>query len=74
MSAPDHIVWERRKRLARYLAGKPRAVCSYTWQREPDTLDAYYDASWAGCKDSRNSTSGGTLMWGQACLKSYSKT
>ena len=74
MSAPDHNAWEQLKRLARYLAGKPRAMSSYPWQRETDTLDAYSDANWAGCKTSRKSTSGGTRMWGQACFKSYSKT
>ena len=34
----------------------------------------YSDANWAGCKASRKSTSGGTELWGNACLKSYSKT
>ena len=34
----------------------------------------YSDANWAGCRCSRKSTSGGTVLWGGACLKSYSKT
>ena len=49
-------------------------MSSYPWQRQTERLDAYSDANWAGCKTSRKSTSGGTLIWGQACLKSYSKT
>ena len=50
MSAPDHNAWERSERLAKYLAGKPRAVSSYPWQRQTGTLDAYSDANWAGRK------------------------
>ena len=34
----------------------------------------YSDAIWAGCKVSRQITSGGTLMWGRAGLKSFAKT
>ena len=32
------------------------------------------DANWAGCKVCRESTSGGTVLWGTVYLKSYSKT
>ena len=64
----------RLKRLVRYLVGRPRAVMRFEWQDMPEILDVYSDANWAGCKVSRKSTSGGTLMMGKVCLKSYSKT
>ena len=34
----------------------------------------YSDSNFAGCRVSRKSTSGGTLVWGKLCFKSYSKT
>ena len=74
MSAPDVDAWSKLKRLVRYLVGRPRAVMKFDWQATPEVLDVYSDANWAGCKVSRKSTSGGTLMWGKVCLKSYSKT
>ena len=50
----------------------------FKWQAFEDLLDVYSDANWAGCRVSsrvsRTSTSGGTLLWGTVCLRSYSKT
>ena len=74
MSTPNNDSWDKLKRLARYLAGRPRAVSIFAWQEKTDVLDIYSDANWAGCKASRKSTSGGTALWGGVCLKSYSKT
>ena len=67
MSAPSNDSWSKLKRLAKYLAGRPRAVSLFSWQSATD-------ANWAGCKTSRKSTSGGTVLWGSSVLKSYSKT
>ena len=46
----------------------------YLWQCMPRSIDAFTDASWAGCKVSRKSTSGGAMMWGKHFIKSGSKT
>ena len=62
MSAPDADAWARLKRLVKYLVGRPRAVMKFCWQTLPEVLDVYSDANWAGCKLSRKSTSGGTLV------------
>ena len=46
------------------------------FQREgiTDVVDVYSDAIWAGCKTSRKSTSGGTVLRGAIGLKPYGKT
>ena len=74
MSAPTKGCWERLKRLGRYLVGKPRAVVNFNWQKIPTKLTAYTDADWAGCKESRKSTTGGALTVGTHTLKTWSKT
>ena len=74
MSAPNNDSWSKLKRLAKYLAGRPRAVSLFSWQEFTDVVDVYSDENWAGCKTSRKSTAGGTVLWGSSVLKSYSKT
>ena len=39
-----------------------------------DILDIYTDSDWAGCRKSRKSTSGGCILRGDHCLKTWSKT
>ena len=74
MSAPNNVSWSKLQRLAKNLAGRPRAVSLFSWQRATDVVDVYSDANWAGYKTSRKSTSGGTVLWGSSVLKSYNKT
>ena len=38
------------------------------------SLDVYTDSDWAGCRKTRKSTSGGAVMLGGHCLKTWSKT
>ena len=46
----------------------------YDWQEAPKVINVYVDANWAGCKRTRKSTSGGTAMSGNHCIKTWSKT
>ena len=63
MAAPQIGHWNKLKRLARYLLGRPRVVWEYRWQGiEPIT--SYSDSDWAGCKRTARSTSGGVIMRG----------
>ena len=73
MSSPDHRSWNRLKRLGRYLLGRPRAVAHFPWHETEDTCDVYSDSNWAGCHPSRKSRSGGAIMYGPCCIKSWSK-
>ena len=74
MSKPTARDMEGLKRLARYLAGKPRVILHFGWQRAPSTLDVYSDSDRAGCVRTRRSTSGGALMRGSHVLKTWSTT
>ena len=74
MSAPTMESWKRLVRLGRYFLGKPRAVIGFAWQPEADCYDIFTDANWAGCRVSRKSTSGGVVMLGRCCIKTWSKT
>ena len=74
MSKPTTGSLRRLQRLGRYLKGRPRLVWHFDMQEPPSTLDVYTDSDWAGCRKSRKSTSGGTVMLGTHCLKTWSKT
>ena len=52
------------KRLARYLAQAPRVDIEFDGEGVEEVVDAYSDSDWAGCRESRKSTSGGIVAWG----------
>ena len=74
MSAPTQGDLTALKRLGRYLRGKPRCVLVFRFQEASTYFDAWVDSDWAGCIKTRKSTSGGVLMLGSHCLKSWSST
>ena len=73
MAKPTTLSYTSLKRLGRYLAGRRRLVYRYPFQ-SAEHLDVYSDTDWAGCPRTRKSTSGGCVMLGQHCLKSWSST
>ena len=46
----------------------------YDFQDEPDVIRVCSDANWAGCKESRKSTSGGCVKYGSHLIRFWSKT
>ena len=74
MSSPKVKDWQLLKRIGRYLAGRPRAVSTFKWQDPVSSITAYADSDWAGCRDTRKSTSGACFLLGSHLIKSYSKT
>ena len=74
MSAPRTGDWVRLKRLGRYLVGKPRMQQRFEWQHAPTTVCTYVDVGWAGCRESRTSTTCDVIMLGKHSVKSWSKT
>lgn len=74
MSQPTVGDWYRRKRLGRYLAGRPRLQQVYEWQPKQSIMTAFTDADWAGCRATRKSTTGGCIIVGGHMLKGWSKT
>ena len=73
-AVPTQTSFKKLKRLCRYLAGMPRLQYIYKWQDMPTELSIYVDTDFAGCKDTRRSTSGGTAMIGNCLVKHWSKT
>ena len=74
MSCPTEQSWNKVKKLARYLVGRRALVFRYEWQHEGHPIRLYTDSDWAGCRRTRKSTSGGIIMMGGHCIKSWSST
>ena len=73
MSAPRALDQVALRRVVRYLVGCPRLVYQFAW-RGAANLDTYVDSDFAGCAETRRSTSGGCLMLGGHLLKHWSST
>ena len=73
MAAPRKCDLACLKRIGRFLKLRPRVACLYGWQSDGDRVDVYSDSDWAGCKESRKSTTGGCVMKGMHCLKAWCK-
>ena len=62
--------------VCRDLVGKPRLIHKYDWGSgaADDYLEVYCDTDFAGCKETRRSTSGGMCLFGGYNIKQWSKT
>jgi len=74
MAKPRMMDMTAMKRLARYLVGCPRAITPFAKQKMNKDLIGWSDSDWAGCVDTRKSTSGGMLVWGSHVIKFWSST
>ena len=74
MSTPKTSSWRKLIKVGKYVKSNPRVVMSYAFQDPVDILEAYSDANWAGCKQTRKSTSGGVIMAGTHVIKAWAKT
>ena len=74
MASPEVHDWEKAKRIARYLKGKPRAIQHFAFGKIPPQLDGFTDSDWAGESPSLKSTSGGILTWSGCLIKSWSSS
>jgi hypothetical protein len=76
MSRPTVGSMRKLKRLARYLLEYPGGEWRFKIRSrfEATVLRAYSDSDWAGCKDSRKSTSGGMLVISGNCVRAWSST
>ena len=74
MLSPRRGDMQRFKRLGRYLMGRPRLQQLYGWQRSQEAMQTYSDADWAGCKETRKSTTGGCITIGSHAIKGWSRT
>ena len=74
MSSPKVGSWKTFKKVARFLVRRQRVVWRFEWQSEVDTVETYSDSDWGGRVGSRKSTSGGALLLGKHCIKTWSST
>ena len=73
MSAPTETSEGALKRLGRYLLGHMRMIYRYDFQRA-EGIEVYSDTDWSGCPRTRRSTSGGCIMIGTHCIRTWSST
>ena len=73
MSAPAESSEAALKRMGRYLLGHMRCVFKYPFQRA-EGIEVYGDTDWSGCPRTRRSTSGGCVMIGSHCIRTWSST
>ena len=73
MSSPRQSHWAMLHKIGRYLAGVPRLVVRFPWQKTATRVTAFTDSDWAGCVRTARSTSGGIVMIGAHTIKSYSR-
>ena len=59
--------------MGRYLLGHMRCVYKYPFQRA-EGIEVYGDTDWSGCPRTRRSTSGGCVMIGSHCIRTWSST
>ena len=56
------------------MVGRKRVVWEFVWQEEVGGVHVFADSDWGGDRVSRKSSSGGAIMLGQHCLRTWSST
>lgn len=74
MAQPTLQAFEKLKKVTRFLLSRKAVKFKFLWQEEVDRVQVYTDSDWAGCLRTRRSTSGGVVMIGAHCLKTWSLT
>ena len=74
MSKPRNKDYKQLVHLGKYLLGKPRIVTKYEYQNNYKIIDVWSDTDHAGCLETRKSTTGGIIMFGNHSIKHWSST
>ena len=74
MSKPRNRDKKRLIRLAKYLIGKERYVMRFDYQKGYNGINVWTDTDYAGCRETRKSTSGGLVLLGSHLIKGWSST
>ena len=75
MASPTCASWRKLKKLARYLRGQSSVQkIKLDVEGVGDEVKIVVDSDWAGCSQTRKSTNGGCIMFGDVCLKAWSTT
>ena len=73
-SRPGTEDLRRLKRILRFIKGVPRLAINMPWESERKVVTISVDADFAGCRETRKSTMGGCIHYGNCLLKAWSKT
>ena len=73
MSNPSQQSFTRLKRLARYLKHERQWGQIFKYEKIGEEVTAFTDSDWAGCKETRKSSSAGVVMLGAHALKAYTR-
>ena len=73
MSAPTETSVAAMKRLGRYLLGHKRLAWTFPYQRA-EGIDVHSDTDWSGCPQTSKSSSGGCVMIGSHCIRTWRST
>ena len=73
MSSPTETSKAALKMMGRYPSGHQSMVYTYPFQRA-EGIAIYSDTDWSGCPRTRRSTSGGCVMIGEHCIRTWSST
>ena len=72
---PTRDSYNKLKRVGRYLAGNQRLAYNFKFLNEvPEFIDVFCDTDFAGCQQTRRSSSGGVALIGPHNVKHWSKT
>ena len=74
VSQPTRAAVGALKRRVRYLSGRPRLVWKFGHQHDPQVLTTFVDTDFAGCHQTRRSTSGGAALRGGHLIKHWVHT
>ena len=62
------------KKTLRFLVGRQCVVWKFEWQEEVGHVQVFADSDWGGDRRSRKSTSGGAILLGRHCVRTWSST
>ena len=74
MAKPKPRSWGKLKRAVRFLVGRHALVWRFELQEEGQTLTVVTDSDWGGSREERKSTSGGAVMYGSHCWRTWAST
>ena len=74
MANPRHKDMRRLIRLGKYLIGRERYVCKFDYQEKVNEIVVWTDTDYAGCRETRKSTTGGVTQIGSHTIKFWSST
>ena len=73
MSSPNQQSLAKLKRLSRYLKRERQWGHVFEYGKMAEELAVFTDSDWAGCKETRKSSSAGVLMLGGHTMKAYTR-